>query len=251
MTEALIEVVSSHHERAVVRFGDVFVKSDTDPARAEREAAALRSVAAVPVPEVLWYRPGQPSLLAISAVTGRHISSDEDWGVVGAALARLHSSRVPSDDEIARARGEAAQTPGYLREYASWFRDHEVGDLGLVERLTGEAAEFFATNVGSVAFIHGDLQPDHVFLDGGAVSGIIDWADCGYGDPVQDLAVVTVDHPEGLDALIEGYGQRVDRHSVWAHWVLRRFGAIRWLNDYGFPIDASLAALPALDESVR
>jgi aminoglycoside phosphotransferase (APT) family kinase protein len=246
MAKALIEVVSAHRERAVAKLDDVFVKIETDPARAEREADALRRVTAVPLPELLWYRPGPPALLATTAVIGRQLCADDDWSAVGSALAALHASITPTADDVTRAHTEVANFPMYMRGYASWFRDHRADDLPLVERLTYAAAAFFAENSGRVAFIHGDLQPDHVFIDSGTVSGVIDWADCGFGDPVQDIAVLTVDSPHQLDAVLRGYGGSVDRTAVWAYWVLRRFGTIHWRNDHGMPIEADVAALSAL-----
>jgi aminoglycoside phosphotransferase (APT) family kinase protein len=36
--------------------------------------------------------------------------------------------------------------------------------------------------------VHGDLGPHHIRVTGDDVTGIIDWGDCGIGDPAIDLA---------------------------------------------------------------
>jgi aminoglycoside phosphotransferase (APT) family kinase protein len=251
VTNSLIEVVSANDARSVAKAGDVFLKVETDPARAEREVRALRSVTTVAVPELLWYRAGPPAVLITSAALGRALTPDDDWRAVGSALASLHAAFAPSAEDLVPANAAVAAHPLHLDAYAEWFRDHGVGDVALVERLTRAAAQFFAAHGAAPVFVHGDFQPDHVFVDGSGVSCIIDWADSGFGDRHQDIAVLTLDHPDRLDEVIAGYGSGLDRQAVWAYWVLRRLGAIRWLNDYGFPIDASLAALPALEEFVR
>jgi hypothetical protein len=63
------EILVAHQDRAVVRVGDAYIKVETDHAKAKREQAILCS-APVPVPEVLWWRPGNPSLLALARVSG-------------------------------------------------------------------------------------------------------------------------------------------------------------------------------------
>jgi aminoglycoside phosphotransferase (APT) family kinase protein len=38
--------------------------------------------------------------------------------------------------------------------------------------------------------IHGDLGPAHIRVVGDQVAGVIDWGDCGVGDPALDLSWV-------------------------------------------------------------
>jgi aminoglycoside phosphotransferase (APT) family kinase protein len=71
------------------------------------------------------------------------------------------------------------------------------------------------------AFTHGDLQIAHVFVDGGEVTGIIDWSEAGQGDPLYDLATFTLGHEERLDDVIAGYGTDVDVEVIHAWWSLR------------------------------
>lgn len=94
------------------------------------------------------------------------------------------------------------------------------------------------------AFVHGDLQPAHVFVtDDNKVAGVIDWGDAGVGDPHYDLAVLTVGHTERLEALIAGYDADVDVERIRGYWSWRRLGSVRWMIEHGFDASGDVAAL--------
>ena len=113
------------------------------------------------------------------------------------------------------------------------------------------------------AFIDGDLQITHVFVDGdrdddgdgdgdragdGAgdrvgdsasdsarVTGIIDWSEASRGDALYDLATLTLGHEDRLDDLLAGYGTRgVDLDVIRGWWSLRSLVVVRWLTEHGF-----------------
>jgi aminoglycoside phosphotransferase (APT) family kinase protein len=88
--------------------------------------------------------------------------------------------------------------------------------------------------VDSGVHAHGDLQIAHVFVDGGEVTGIIDWSEAGQGDPLYDLATFTLGHEERLDDVIAGYGTDVDVEVIHAWWSLRSLLIVRWLIEHGF-----------------
>ena len=83
-------------------------------------------------------------------------------------------------------------------------------------------------------FIHGDLQVDHVFVDGDEITGVIDWSEAGGGDALFDLAILTLGHEEHLDDVVAGYGGDVDLEVIRAWWSLRSLVAARWLIEHGF-----------------
>ncbi|WP_405958570.1 phosphotransferase [Streptomyces phaeochromogenes] len=84
------------------------------------------------------------------------------------------------------------------------------------------------------AFTHGDLQIDHVFVDGDEVTGIIDWSEAGRGDALFDLATLTLGHEECLGDVIAGYGTDVELDVIRAWWSLRSLLGVRWLVEHGF-----------------
>jgi len=94
-----VEVVVAHSERATLRVGDVFLKVDADPARTEREVAAM-AVAPIPTPDVLWRK---PPVLALAALRGTALgrlgepstASSAAWAAAGAAARALHDAPLP------------------------------------------------------------------------------------------------------------------------------------------------------------
>ncbi|WP_243793427.1 macrolide 2'-phosphotransferase [Saccharopolyspora gloriosae] len=55
--------------------------------------------------------------------------------------------------------------------------------------------------------VHRDLSPNHTLVDGtGALTGLLDWADAGIDDPVNDFAApLAAFGPDGLDRLLTAY----------------------------------------------
>lgn len=229
--EGEIEVVVAHSERATLRVGDVFLKVDTDQARTDVEVAAM-AMAPVPTPEIFWRR---PPVLALAALPGRALgdfgepstASAAEWAAAGATVRTLHDSPLPPwpgwspDDFAARLDRECA-----------WLLANEVLPSELIER-NRRAAEP-ALRPWEPVFTHGDLQPAHVFVADGEVTGVIDWSDACRGDAWFDLAVLTLGHPERLADVVAGYGGDVDLDVVRAWWRMRCLLAVRWLAEHGF-----------------
>jgi aminoglycoside phosphotransferase (APT) family kinase protein len=229
-----IEVLVAHRDRATLRVGDVFLKIDAVQGRADAEVEAM-ALAPVPTPEVLWRR---PPVLAIAALRGRPLGRLEDpstaspaaWAAAGAAIHRLHSAPLPPLPE----RSIDALAARLARE-CDWLLANDVVSAEVITR-NRRAAET-VLRPWTPTFIHGDLQITHVFVDGDEVTGIIDWSEAGRGDPLYDLATLTLAHEEHLDDVIAGYGATVDLDLIRAWWSFRSLIAIRWLaeNGYGSP----------------
>jgi aminoglycoside phosphotransferase (APT) family kinase protein len=125
-----------------------------------------------------------------------------------------------------------AQRASRLADECAWLLANNVLPADLVVR-NREIAEA-ALRPWTPVFTHGDLQLDHVFVDGDQITGVLDWSEAGQGDAMYDLAILTLGHPERLEDVIAGYGDGVDRDVVRAHWSLRCLTAIRWLMEHGF-----------------
>jgi aminoglycoside phosphotransferase (APT) family kinase protein len=226
-----VEVVVAHDERAAVRVGDVFLKIDGDQARTDVEVAAMQR-APVPTPEILWRKPPVLALAALPGAKLGHLgepstASSAAWAAAGAAVRALHDAPAPPwpsrnlDELPARLQGEC-----------EWLIANKVlpADVVNYNRQLAETA----LRPWTPTFIHGDLQVDHVFIDGDNITGIIDWSEGGQGDALFDLATLTVGHPEHLDDVAGGYGIDVNRDLISAWWSLRCLTNIRWLVQHGF-----------------
>jgi aminoglycoside phosphotransferase (APT) family kinase protein len=82
------------------------------------------------------------------------------------------------------------------------------------------------------AVCHGDLHFRHVLVDGGRVSGLIDWIDLCRGDPALDLVVVWLAlPPEARGAFFAEYGEVDDATLLRSRVVALFLGGA--LLDYG------------------
>jgi aminoglycoside phosphotransferase len=228
---AEVKVVVAHNERATLRVGDVFLKIDADQTRLDVEVEAM-DLAPIPTPDVLWRR---PPVLALAALPGTALgrlgqpstASAAAWVAAGAAVRMLHDAPLPPwpgrslDDDARRLDGECA-----------WLVTNGVLDTDLVTR-NRRVAEA-ALRPWTPVFTHGDLQVDHVFVDGDEVTGVIDWSEAGQGDAHFDLAIMTLGHPERLGHVLAGYGGDVDIDVIRAWWSWRSLVVIRWLVEHGF-----------------
>ncbi|GAA3348158.1 phosphotransferase [Amorphoplanes nipponensis] len=243
-----VEVVVAHTQRATLRVGDVFLKVDGDPAHADIEVRAM-DLAPIPTPPILWRR---PPVLAIAAVPGQALgilgepsaASPAAWAAAGAAVRKLHEAPLPPwpgprlDDVAADLDRECA-----------WLLTHAVLPAEVIRR--NRAIAGAALRPWQPAFIHGDLQITHVFVDGDEVTGVIDWSEAAPGDAMFDLATLTLGHEERLDDLLAGYGADADRDLIRAWWSLRSLGAARWLIEHGFDPDAPGCEFDVLRSRMR
>lgn len=243
-----IEVVVAHRERATLRVGDVFLKIDSDQARTDVEVEAIE-LAPIPTPKILWRK---PPVLALAAVRGTALgrlqepstASPAAWAAAGAAARTLHDAPLPPwtgrslDDFASRLDLEC-----------EWLVANDVLPADVVTR-NRRVAET-ALRPWAPAFTHGDLQINHVFVDGDEVSGVIDWSEAGKGDPLFDLATLTLAHEEHLADVVAGYGKDIDLDLIRAWWSLRCLSNIRWLVENGFGPLEEMPEVGVLRSAVR
>jgi len=226
-----VRVVVAHRERATLRVGDVFLKIDADQARVDIEVKAM-AIAPIPTAKVLWRK---PHVLALAALPGTalgrlgkpSIASAAAWAAAGTAVRMLHDAPLPPWPS--RQLDESAS---HLDSECQWPITNCVlpADLVARNRRVAEAALRPCTPV----FMHGDLQSNHVFVDGDEVTGVLDWSEAGQGDPMYDLATLTLGHEECLGDVVAGYSTDVDLDVVRGWWSWRSLTVIRWLVEHGF-----------------
>jgi aminoglycoside phosphotransferase len=229
--EEKVEVVVAHNERVTLCVGDVFLKIDADQTRTQVEVEAM-TIAPIPTPEVLWRKPPVLALAALPGTALGHlgkpsIASSAAWTSAGAAIRILHDAPLPpwpgkNLDELAVR----------LDSECEWLVTNDVLPADVVTRNHRIAQA--ALRPWIPVFTHGDLQADHVFVDGDEITGVIDWSDAGQGDALFDLAILTLGHQEQLGDVVAGYGTEVDLSVIRAWWSLRCLVAGRWLIEHGF-----------------
>jgi aminoglycoside phosphotransferase len=227
---AEVEVVVAHNERATLRVGDVFLKIDADQTRTDVEVEAMAMVP-IPTPEILWRKPPVLALAALPGTALGHLgepsaASPAAWAAAGAAARMLHDAPLPPWP------GRSGELASELDRECEWLVANEVlpADVVTRNRRVAEAALRPSTPV----FIHGDLQVDHVFVDGDEITGVIDWSEAAPGDALFDLATLTLGHQEHLGHVVAGYGTDVDLDLIRAWWSARCLLGVRWLVEHGY-----------------
>lgn len=147
---------------------------------------------------VMSYISGEPLIVAIDNETNQAVR----WRILrafGNILAAIHSHPAPSDLRSDRTLGHA--------EY-NFLHYTTEGSAELLEQLRQHRPLSIPSTL-----IHGDFTVDNVLIQEGKVTGIIDWAGGGMGDPRYDLALAIRPKKTGLfhapqdrQAFFEGYG---------------------------------------------
>jgi aminoglycoside phosphotransferase (APT) family kinase protein len=222
----------------------VYVKADTSRERiaSERAALAVASGGSLPVPRVVAEATASDAyVLVIAAIDGNPLDtcSEQAWVDAGSLLARLHRLRPPPD--MGRARYGPADLHQFIDGALETARSSgAVEDAALVK--AGAQLGDLASRVdcGVVTFVHSDLQPEHVLVGStGRIVGIVDWADAGTGDPLFDLAVLTLWDADRLGAVVAGYGNPPApsdemRTRIGMYWTLRHLASAGWLAAHGY-----------------
>ena len=226
-----VQIVIAHAVRATLRVGDVFLKIDGEQARTNLEVEAM-SLVPIPTPKILWHK---PPALALAALPGCPLgrlgepstASPAAWAAAGAAIRTLHDAPLPPWP--GRTLDELSSR---LESECEWLVAHDVLPVDVVARNRRLADTVLRP--WRPVFVHGDLQVDHVFIDGVEVTGVIDWSEAAQGDALFDLATLTLGHPEHLGDIVAGYGTDVDRDLIRGWWSLRCLSNVRWLAEHGF-----------------
>ncbi|MYL08562.1 MAG: phosphotransferase family protein, partial [Acidimicrobiia bacterium] len=98
----------------------------------------------------------------------------------------LHALEPPED----MAHDDLAQ--GDMELWARLYREHCAEPDPLIDLGLRQLAEMAPGPPERVVLVHGDLGPGNVLHDGRRVTGLCDWELAHVGDPMEDLAWVTV-----------------------------------------------------------
>lgn len=223
----------------------------------EREAHVLDVVAGrlpLPTPRVIAVHADLgllvTSRIAGRSLLGRDLPTARTADVVAATLSAIHA--ISTD-----ALGTMVPIDAHpLTAYADDARAH----LDVVQPHLGiETARAVAESLDDVpdddvfvknapaTFVHNDFGAEHLFVDGGALSGVIDWADAAIADPARDLSRVLRDFgPGAYHRVIPHYASDWDDRADARTWFLARCAA---LEDLAFGLTEERP--PYIDAALR
>lgn len=246
-----LRVVWSTRERAIflqeAPAPALYLKVYQQAAQLAREVATMERAAAadIPVPTRLAFATDPPAVLITERVGGVPLSSAHPLAAeeAGRLLRRFHAlgARPPFVD------GQRNWSV-FIREWA----DREIATM--VERgaiRSGEGRRLhrhFAAldpvlSARPCALIHADLQAEHVLIDPVAqrVTAFLDFVDTQPGDPLIDIAVLTLWDGALTTPLLAGYGAagHADAALLPTYRLLRHLGAANWLMAHGVSAEAT------------
>jgi aminoglycoside phosphotransferase (APT) family kinase protein len=212
------------------------------PLQRDYEIAQKAASIGLPIPKILGFEAGQPAAFAMQQVIGRPLSSRNP---IAAKEAGKYLQRFHTLEAYPPFSGGQQQWNAFI----SWWVGEEMGKVKRLEvldplqlRKLQERFDHVQPILAQrpIVLLHGDLQPVHILVDTQTekVLAFLDFADAQPGDPLLDIAVVTLwDH--GLtDFLLEGYSSIVLTEetqqllSFYRH--LRHLAEIPWLLERGF-----------------
>jgi aminoglycoside phosphotransferase (APT) family kinase protein len=225
----------------------LFIKVYQESTQLEREVATMeRALAAgIPVAQRRAFHTGPPAVLITERVGGMPLTSAYPLAAeaTGRLLRRFHAlgARPPFVD------GQRSWSV-FIRNWA----DREIATM--VERRAirpgdGQRLQRHFTALATAlsarpcALIHADLQAEHVLIDPlrDRVNALLDFVDTQPGDPLLDIAVLSLWDTGLAKAVLAGYGARGIEQAdlLRAYRLLRHLGAANWLTTYGVPAEAT------------
>lgn len=189
--------------------------------RAEAAVCERARALGIPAPDVIALSPtggdlGRPYLVMVHVGGQPAEPRDVVFREVGAHLRTLHD--VALDGFGWFEDNTEGRLAGTKRSWEEAFAEGLAAMGGATK--TGLMSEEMAvrieraverhrdvlTAVPSGRFVHGDIHPRHVYVEGGRLRGIIDWGDALAGDPLFDLGRLLRADAASFDLVMQGYG---------------------------------------------
>ncbi len=225
----------------------LFIKVYQEATQLEREVATMeRALAAgIPVAKRLTFHPGPPAVLITKRVGGIPLTSAYPLAAeaTGRLLRRFHAlgARPPFVD--GQRRWSVFIRTWADREIATMVERRAIR-LGDGQRLQRHfAARDTVLSARPCALIHADLQAEHVLIEPATqrVHALLDFVDTQPGDPLIDIAVLSLWDTGLARAVLAGYDAMGNEQTdlLRTYRLLRHLGAANWLTTHGVPAEAT------------
>jgi aminoglycoside phosphotransferase (APT) family kinase protein len=197
---------------------DVILKTgNRDLLAAEVWACGRARAAGLPAPEIATHslsptEPGKPFTI-MRVLAGAPTSSPDIWRQAGKSMRIAHGIGIPGYGPLAVSHhGISGRHDTWQAALTSVLsRASDLVTAGVLRRTLADQATQAVMSSAVMhhhqpgVMLHRDLKPPHVFGDSGQLTGIIDWGDVGVGDPLFDIARVSMAGQDVLAAFLDGY----------------------------------------------
>lgn len=246
-----LRVVWSTRERAILLQEEpappLYIKVYRQMAQLEREVATMARAAAagIPVATRRAFSADPPAVLITERVGGIPLASAYPLAAeeAGGLLRRFHAlgARPPFVD--GQSRWSAFIRGWANRGIATMVERRAIGP-GDGQRLYRHFAAIAAVlGARPCVLIHADLQAEHVLIDPVTqrVTAFLDFVDTQPGDPLVDIAVLTLWDSALAAPILAGYGAagHEDVDLLPTYRLLRHLGAANWLTGHGVHAEAT------------
>lgn len=214
---------------------------ESNPLKREFEVAEKAKAVGIPLPEMIGLGIEEYTVLAMKQVIGTPLNTGSKNAVyeAGKYLRKFHGIGAHPPFSGGQDKWD---------EFILWWSFKEIDSLCGLEICSQWESDTLKSRFKRlqpilqdrpIVLIHGDLQAEHILLDREAdkVIAFLDFADAQPGDPLMDIAVLTLWNHEMTGSLLEGYESienNQETQTLLSHYrLLRHIAEIPWLHNRG------------------
>jgi aminoglycoside phosphotransferase (APT) family kinase protein len=232
-------------DRAVflAKASDVILKVylEGDTLKREFEVAEKAKTVSVPIPEMIGLDIDEYTVLVMKQVIGMPLNTRSKNAIqdAGKYLRKFHGIGAKPPFSGGQNKWD---------EFVLWWAFKEIDSLYTFEICSQRESDVLKTRFKTlqptlqdrpIALLHGDLQAEHILVDEEVdkVIAFLDFADAQPGDPLMDIAVLTLWNHELTDSFLEGYESienTTETQNLITHYrLLRHIAEVPWLHKRG------------------
>ncbi|PWU23248.1 hypothetical protein C5B42_03730 [Candidatus Cerribacteria bacterium 'Amazon FNV 2010 28 9'] len=221
----------------------IILKAYTDGKILEKEHTITQKAerAGILVPHVMGIEVGNPTILVMEYINGKPLNVDYPKAAkeAGTCLQRFHA---------------LGATPPFSggqyswAEFISWWTQTEIENCKKIHAFDKHVYDAlhhtfntFASTIADrpIVLLHGDLQAAHILVDPheDKFVGFLDFADAQPGDPLMDIAVLSLWDTRLANLVLAGYSgidNSTETQDILSHYrLLRHVAEIPWLTARG------------------
>lgn len=207
----------------------------------EYQIAQQAATIGVPIADLISLESGTPTVLIMKYIDGSPITSKniEASREAGRYLQSFHNLGAQPPFSGGHSKWD---------EFILWWALKEIDNVKNLNIFTEHQLQQLTEMFNDLkpllvsrptVLLHGDLQSEHILVSKteDKVLAFLDFADAQPGDPLLDIAVLTLNDEQLADLVLEGYGSNENSNetkTLLAHYrLLRRLAEIPWLHNRG------------------